>query len=159
MKISYNKIMICEMMQSRIYSGLSVSQIIYVFVWYQISSISLHYYFLSDLVVICTFYIIESMIIHVSILHLRTSYTYEMRNTDTVRDVIKKVQKDIGVSTTVKLVLISGGVELKDDCLLCHCSAHCEQSTLQVMLPMTSMYSTTFVVYSSIFFLALQLFL
>ena len=79
------------------------------------------------------------MKIHIHIIHSKRMIEYEMRNTETVGDVKKRVQEDIGVTTTTKLVLISGGVELKDDCLLCHCSAHCEHSTLQVMLPMTSM--------------------
>ena len=65
---------------------------------------------------------------------------YEMSNTNTVGDIKKKLQEEIGVAVATKLVLISGGVELKDDCLLCHCSAHCEHSTLQVMLPMASMW-------------------
>ena len=63
-----------------------------------------------------------------------------MKNTNTVREVKKKLQEDIDVTTAAKLVLISGGVELKDDRLLCHCSAYCDHSTLQVMLPMTSTY-------------------
>lgn len=82
--------------------------------------------------------IVELMRIHIHIIHSKGMKEYEMKNTDTVRDVKKKLQEDIGVTTATKLVLISGGVELNDDCLLCHCSAHCDHSTLQVMLPMTS---------------------
>ena len=98
---------------------------------------SLRYTFSIDLFIVL---IVELMKIHIHVIHSKRVIDCEMRNTSTVRDIKKKVQENIGVTTATKLVLISGGVELKDDCLLCHCSAYCDHSTLQLMLPMTSMY-------------------
>ena len=78
------------------------------------------------------------MKIHIHIIHSQRVIEYEMSNSDTVGDVKKRIQEYIGVTNTTKLVVYSGGIELKDDHLLYCCSTHCEHSTLQVMLPMTS---------------------
>ena len=60
-----------------------------------------------------------------------------MRNTDTVADVKKRLQEEENFKAT-RLMLISGGVELKDNCLLFNCSGYsCQHITLQLMLPMT----------------------
>ena len=79
------------------------------------------------------------MKIHIHIIHTKHMSEYEMRNTDTVGDVKERIREDMDVANTTKLVVYSGGMELKDDCLLCCCSEHSEHSTLQVMLPMKSM--------------------
>lgn len=86
--------------------------------------------------------LIDMVKIHIHIIHSKRIHDYEMKNTDTVGDVKKKLQKDMGVKAT-KLVLVSGGVELKDKCLLVHCSAHYENATLKLVLPMESMYICT----------------
>jgi len=78
------------------------------------------------------------MKIHIHIIHSKRMDEYEMRNTDTVGDVKERLQKEMDLMAS-QLVLVSGGVELKDDCLLFHCSMYCEHSILQLVLPMTSM--------------------
>ena len=84
-----------------------------------------------------TSYSTEKMTIHIQTIHSMQMRDYEMRNTDTVTDVKKRLQEDTGIKAT-KLVLISGGVELRDNCLLFNCSEYsCQHTTLQLMLPMT----------------------
>ena len=63
---------------------------------------------------------------------------YGMRNTDTVADAKKRLREEISVAAS-RLVLISGAEELKNNCLVFCCSACCKHTTLQLMLPMTSM--------------------
>ena len=79
------------------------------------------------------------MTVQIQTVHSELMRGYEMRNTDTVADVKKKLQEEMNIEAT-GLTLISGGVELKDDCLLFNCSAHGYQhATLKLMLPMTGM--------------------
>ena len=79
----------------------------------------------------------EKMAMHIQIIHSKRMIEYEMRNTDTVADVKKKLQEELSIKGN-RLVLISGGVELKDNCLLFNSSAYsCQHATLKLMLPMT----------------------
>lgn len=81
------------------------------------------------------------MKIHVQVMHSKRIIEYEMRNTDMVGDVKKRIQEEIDV-TANKLVLISGGMELSDGCLLFQCSStpvdSSDHRTLQLVLPMIS---------------------
>ena len=86
------------------------------------------------------------MKIHIQIMHSKRFIEYEMRNTDTILDVKKRLQEDTSVTSTI-LVLISGGVELMDKCLLFDCSEYSEHTTLQLMLPMTSTYVQIVILY------------
>ena len=101
----------------------------------KIPSCTLLYYLI--LLFLSTIFCIEKMTIHIQIIHSKRMIEYEMRNTDTVADVKKKLQEEINIKAT-RVVLISGGVELKDNCLLFNSSAYsCQHATLQLMLPMT----------------------
>ena len=93
-----------------------------------------------SLLLATTLHCIEKLSIHVQIIHSGRMREYEMRNTDTVEDIKKSLQEEINVKAS-RLVLICGGVELRDNCLLFNCSAFgCQHSTLKLMLPMTGKY-------------------
>lgn len=94
-----------------------------------------------SLLLTITLHCIEHLRIHVQTIHSGMMREYEMRNTDTVEDVKKRLQEEINIKAS-RLVLICGGVELRDNCLLFNCSAFgCHHTTLKLMLPMTGKYN------------------
>jgi len=75
------------------------------------------------------------MKITVQIIHSRRMVDCEVETTDTVADIKQRLAKEDDVLDNEQ-ILVSGGVELRDDCLLSDCCVHCEHSTLQLMILM-----------------------
>jgi len=74
----------------------------------------------------------------VQVIHSHRMVDCEVETTDTVADIKQRLTREVHVPINEQ-ILISGGVELKDDCLLSDCCVHCEHSTLQLMISMDGM--------------------